>query len=1179
MPAKSEIFDAGSARLAKGINLVEASAGTGKTYAIAMLSLRAVVELGITIDRLLIVTFTKAATEELKARIRARLAEARDLLLGKRSDPDQTMAGWVAGVTDRDLVLARLQLALYDIDQVGIYTIHSFCRKMLQEQALESGQLFDAELLADIEDIRTQVVDDYWRSRIYGLTPRPCSMVMGIFPHPESLLASIRGAGTATVIEPQPEDLQTALSRFDSAFTDLSRWWKIHASGTRPFFEQAVADQKMKKDFCNRFVPWWQELEAFFNEESCDQPADLEYLTKAGLLGALNGQRLRGDRKKEEFLAGLILPEEEVTGYIKAGKLLLLALRCGLAKVLTTEVETRLSRRGTMSFDDLITRLSRALDTGEELQDLVSARYRMALIDEFQDTDAVQWHIFRRLFGRGEHYFYLIGDPKQAIYKFRGADIFSYFEAKKRADYRLGLEKNYRSHPGLVEEVNRLFTGRTDPFYFPQEMLDYQKVLPGLSAEDGFLQQEGIPAETMIYCQLPETDAGVWSSGRAASEIRRIILSKTHRLLDPKRPMMMVTKKEGSRPIRPKDIAILVRSNAQAEDYQLAFSAEGIPVVVASRVSVFETQACLEMFMLLEAIAAPGDMQRLKRAMTISWFGLSGGDLQKIWQDEALFDDWHGRFQVSFRRWREQGFLTMINSLIAEEKVYITLAGGFAAQRNISNIRHLSELIQTAENNENFGIGRTLQWLKARMRAPQTGEDVELRLESDEEAVRIVTMHSAKGLQYPIVFCPYLWYRSTRMQRKKWATSCHDDQQRLVLDLGSDRFEARREKAAAEEFAEDLRIAYVALTRARFCCYVFWADVKGSGLTADSFSSALGYLLFPEGRVDYQTQHKALSRRSTDPFVGYRGPAEKEVQGLSTLGHDAGAEGLAPLMPSSRSLHTDWQMSSYSALASLGDHDEQDHVLPVRDLSDQEPILYPALPAGTGFGNVVHGILEQVPFADLAGGEGLRETFVRQCDRYGVRMEPEYLERLLQTIVTTPLMAGHGQEFALAGLDSSHLIKEMPFYFHPDRIATSEINAILAAEPTVIPLARKVMHGFLTGFVDLFFEQEGRFYILDYKTNYLGDLAQDYSRDNLVRAMAAHNYGLQYWIYSLVLDRYLKNVLPGYRYERHFGGVMYLFVRGMQPAVAGSGVYFALPDRALLDRLNICMEEGHGTGV
>jgi exodeoxyribonuclease V beta subunit len=1175
MRSEIQVFDSARMGLTKGINLIEASAGTGKTYAIAMLALRSIAEVGIPIDKLLIVTFTKAATEELKTRIRARLVEARDILQGKpvKKERDQTLADWAETVENHALTLTRLQLALADIDQASIFTIHSFCQRMLQEQALESGQLFDVELLADIESMRTQVVDDFWRTHVYTLAPLPCLVLTGAFPTPESLRESVAGGNSARV-EPETGEITEAPAFLETAFSRMASWWRQHAVELYPLYQQGVAEQKFKSAFCADFEAWWQGLTGFFNRENNGLPANLHLLNRLGILEELNGNKLRGDRKKLDFLAGWPLPEDEIADLIQAMEGLLLSFRVGLARALTEEVEQRLLGEGTMSFNDLILRLSRALkeERGGELRRILHERYRAALIDEFQDTDAAQWHIFATLFGGGAHYLYLIGDPKQAIYRFRGADIFSYFDAKESADAHMTLDRNYRSHPDLVEEVNRLFSKRSQPFGFSGRIMDYHPVVPARTVEDGSLQQDGKEVAPMVYCGLPESEQkdGRWTSGKAAEQILHFVLHEVARLLDPDNPMLL-TDKDGSRPVRPKDIAILVRSNRQAEQYRQTFAGASIPAVIASRQSVFATEACREMFSLLNAIAAPGDMLRLKTAMTISWFGLSGRVLQAIWQDDARFDDWHSRFQAYFQLWREQGFLTMMNRLLGDERVLVTLAGSAMAERHIANIHHLLELIQAAESVENLGIGQTLQWLRTMMSGGRGEEDVELRLESDEEAVRIVTMHSAKGLEYPIVFCPFLWHRSNRLQQEKQVITCHDPDHYLVLDLGSGKFAERKKMALTEELAEELRLLYVAVTRAKLRCYIFWVDVKSASKVADSFSSALGYLLFPEGTVDSHGQQAVLQTLAERQAVEYCLIPDRRHDKIGSRKDVLPTGDFFPLQPSRRSLHTDWQMSSYSAMASLSEHDHP----PARRSPEGESafISCPGLPSGANFGNVVHNILEAVPFASIAAGDDIGERIARQCTRYGVRAETEALQHLLRIIVTTPLSPTLDRDFSLAGLSEERCVREMPFYFHPDRIATKEINTILAAEPTCIPLAHKVMQGYLTGFIDLFCEYRGRYYILDYKTNNLGDFACDYSHENLIQAMAAHNYGLQYWIYTLVLHQYLKNVLPGYRYERHFGGVMYLFVRGMVPAMPGSGVYFTMPDEEILDRLNACMGE------
>jgi exodeoxyribonuclease V beta subunit len=583
------------------------------------------------------------------------------------------------------------------------------------------------------------------------------------------------------------------------------------------------------------------------------------------------------------------------------------------------------------------------------------------------------------------------------------------------------------------------------------------------------------------------------------------------------------------------------------------------------------------MLLLLMAIASPGETGRLKTAMTISWFGFTGNRLHELWRDEEQLSRYHGRFLRYNQRWRAQGFLAMMSGLLIEEEVLPTMASRQLAERAIANILHLSELIEEQETDGNLGMGQIILWLRQMIQSDRNAENAELLLESDEEAVRIVTMHSAKGLEYPVVFCPFLWYAGTRIRGEKYQITCHDQAHRLVVDLGSDQFDVRRQQAEREEKAEDLRLLYVALTRAKIRCYVGWADVKPAAGVGDAFQSALGYLLFPDGNVDYPAQRKKFTGLAEKKSVHALTVADMEPPAGFRKNVDQGRlPPLKPLSPSGRSLRTDWQMSSYSAMASLSEYDDEHPTAatPASNRDNGEPLPVPGLPAGPHFGNVIHDLLESLSFSAIAGQEqqDALVTLLRQkCARYGVAAPPDQVKKLLELVVTTVLTAG---SFSLAMLEDARCLKEMGFYFHLTRLATDRINSLLAEEPAFAPLGHKTMRGYLTGFVDLICEHHGKYYILDYKTNFLGGMMTDYQSDKLAAAMQSHNYGLQYWIYTLVLHRHLQNVLDDYRYERHFGGVRYLFVRGMSPDIAGSGVYAVLPDYHTLRQLDLTLGGG-----
>jgi exodeoxyribonuclease V beta subunit len=1194
MKAQRETFDAATASLRQGVNLVEASAGTGKTFAIAMLVLRFVTEFGFPLQSILVVTFTKAATEELKGRIRARLASARDLLMqgerGEEGETDPALAAWRAGLAERGiaepLALHRLEMALLDMDLAAVFTIHGFCQRMLQEQALESGQLFDFELTTDPSCLRAQVIQDYWRRNFYTLSPLHCALITEIYKTPDDLYKSVEGTGKrAARIEPQAQTVEEALTLFDKSLSRLSDWWRSNAATLHHLLQNAVDEEKFTKELQTGFSGWWQQMDDFLMGRSRQLPASLERLSAAGIKAELHGNKFRsskeksGEEKKQEFIAAWPLAGQEIADFLQARQGVALAFRMGLVRELSTGLAQTLRRQNLLSFDDLISQLATALVGGQgpALRQILGKRYQVALIDEFQDTDDAQYSIFSALFAGASHYLYLIGDPKQAIYTFRGADIYSYFKARDQADFHLGLEKNYRSHPALVEAINRLFQLREDAF--ATEELSYFPVLPAKSADDGRLLDGGKSLAVMIYCQLaanPDPDAkdDRWSSDQATERIVSYVVTETARLLHPDGPTMLTATAEPTIPLAPRDIAVLVRNHKQADRFQTALARAGIPAVMASQQSVFTTDECHDLFLLKQALCAPGNTTLLKTALTSAWFGMNGLELYALWQDSEQVDLWLTRFHGYHLLWQERGFLAMMTSLLETEKILLNLARQPLAERKISNIHHLLELIQAAETEEAMGPGKTLQWLQAMRTDTRSMEDTELRLESDEEAVRIVTMHSAKGLEYPVVFCPFLWQRGNFLKQQKEFVTCHDEDRELVLDLGSPDFARRKEQALAEELAEELRLAYVALTRAKYRCYTLWADVRGNKDVTDANSPALAWLLSLEQGKDFASQIQTLQAQAADGSVAYELLAADSAEPMVTASRKSGVDELIALSFTGRNLHTDWLLHSYSSLSTPSPAHPFDNQSPWPDVSNEtsEAGLLSDLPKGAALGNVVHALLEDVPFAALATGSGYENLLQQQCAWFDVEVSPGKLAALLQKVVQTPLSpADRNAPFYLAALNPSEIIREMPFYFQLQAGSTEQINSILAGSPTVTPVTPRALQGYLTGFVDLICRYQGKFYIMDYKSNWLGNRLPDYGPEGLEQAMRDHNYGLQYWLYTLVLHRYLQNSGEQYDYTNHFGGVMYLFVRGMEPTLPGSGVYFDLPDRATLERLDHCL--------
>ena len=1160
-------FNPVATELIKSINLIEASAGTGKTYAIAMLVMRFVVEKELEIEQILVVTFTKAATEELKDRVRLRLTEARLAITDPAANIDANIKQWLDALEiEQELVLNRLNLALLNIDQAGIFTIHGFCQRILAEHALESGQLFDSELTGDISSIKQACSDDFWRQQIYQRSVWEVSLLTADYKTPDQLLASVDRISPDLTVYPDYQDLDQKLLELKQLIETNKQTIQSNLNQ----IEQQLADGKFKKSFITDFQAISQNIMQWMEENSTLSP-DFSLFSEQGLFDALNGVKfktskarpLSSEEQKYSYLNELKLDTALFEKIDQAVSHISLTLRRALLEALRDDVDKRLQQLNVLSFDDLISRLSEALqhEKGQILRQEIQQRFQAALIDEFQDTDQNQWFIFSTLFNSTTHYLYLIGDPKQAIYKFRGADINSYFAAQKQAQHHFTLGSNWRSHPQLVAGVNALFA-RGQPFY--AEHPEFNKVNAAKQAQDGsVVSEDELQLAPLVLWQLNKNEDDFWSAGKAANEIKIATVNEILALLSPAFNIQIAEQKTS---VLPKDIAILVRTNPQAKDYQQALNEVGIAAVINSKESVFSSTEALDLFTLLQAIAQPANNNLLKQALTLNWFNLNGQQLYQALNDELIMDGWLSRFLDYQQIWHKNGFMVMMQQVVRNEKILPHLSLLKLAERRITNLQHCLELVQQAAIDEHLGVNKTLDWLhnsitQAANAGNSSSDEQQLRLESDEEAVKIITMHGSKGLEFPIVFCPFLWQRGAQLKKEQHVIKCHENNA-MIADLGSDLFEQHRETALQEELAEDLRVFYVAVTRAKYRCYLNWADVRNKDKANDS---AMAYLL-DFANDDFNTQQqklKAYSSQQPTTFEYQLIEAEQSIEGRYQVEQ---AEQAFSFKQRQRSLYTAWQMSSYTALSSLSFQEAPE--LP-DDKAREEPVVdwtaanYSELPRGAHTGNVIHDLLENIPFYILAAENDISQQRDRACQRYGLKTaQPEQIDLLLKNTVNTAL-SDTDDQFVLKNLSAKHCLKEMPFYLSMQTLDASQINYILKDDPSYQALSKKTLCGYITGFIDLICEYNGQYYVMDYKSNAL----EAYEQSNLIEAMREHNYGLQYWIYTLVLHQYLKNRLPDYSYEKHIGGVKYLFVRGMDESQANSGVYQVKPEFSKVEQL------------
>jgi exodeoxyribonuclease V beta subunit len=1186
-----------------GHNLVEASAGTGKTFAIACLYLRLVVEgEGLLPDNILVVTFTEAATKELRARIRQRLRQARDRFAGGGAPDeflDQLAVGerWPGHAT----ALSRIDSALQTFDCAAISTIHGFCLRALQENAFESGSLFDTELAVDQEPLLRQVADDFWRRHFFGADAPLLPLALGQRWSPEVLATFLRNiAGKPHLaVEPvwHPGEVDRVAGEIRDAFAALSSLWRTQREEVAAILAADPGLSRSKSNYHPDLVPGL--LAAMDGYAAGADPYALFAGFDKFTAGFLAGQRLKKADPPRHDCFDLCDRLARLTSQR------LLLLKAEFAALGRERLAALKAQRNVRGYDDLLTDLHAALDGpgGAALADRLRERYRAALIDEFQDTDQVQYRIFRAVFSGGAVPLFLIGDPKQAIYSFRGADVFAYLEARQEipAERCFTMDRNWRSTPEMVDAVSSLFRmGGEHPFLAGD--IAFPPVTAARRQGCSFGDRDPAPLQ-LWFIRRGEGDRDCINLGTGRQRIVTAVADEISGLLADGRDGTACLEDEDGRmqPLTPGDVAVIVRSHFEAGLVQQALRERGIPSVVQSADSLFETREAGEVWTVMGAVAEPGNEGRVRAALVTALFGLNGNDLALLMEQEAAWEERIAAFRDYRDLWRERGFMTMFRALLDREGVRERCLPLPDGERRLTNLRHCAEVLHQAAVERRLGPDALTAWFGERVSVPPPGEDYQIRLESDDRAVRIVTVHVSKGLEYPVVFAPFMW---GGLRDDGDLTLCHEEGYRLVADFGTDRRDERQRRARTEALAENLRLLYVALTRARCRAYLVWGKFRGAE------TSAPGWLLHgsrPDGGGDPVALLEGTLKKATDQTLLERldhlatasggGIAVTEDPCPDRLPRFRPAMGEAPLV--CRDFRGDidagWRVASFTSFASghretaeLPDRDQTPPELPPDAASDTaappEGSMF-AFPRGSRAGIFLHGLFEQLDFA-VAGDDTVRDLVRRELERNGHGAQwLDPVSRMVGNVLNVPL-GGEGNSFRLADLAPGSWLAELEFYFPLRFVRDAQVATILAGAG-VLPqgadlgaVARRIAfgeaRGMVRGFVDLVFRHSGRYYLIDWKSNHLGNRAEDYAAERLCREMERSLYPLQYLLYTVALNRFLERRLPGYRYEEHFGGVFYLFLRGIDPERPALGVYHDLPRPDLVRALTDCLAGREG---
>jgi exodeoxyribonuclease V beta subunit len=1213
-----------------GVNQIEASAGTGKTWNICALYVRLLLEKNLSADQILVVTFTKAATAELHERIRGRLAEVQRAIETGDDGGDpfierlfETTLSEERGIDLEDAAKV-VRRALRTFDQAAIHTIHAFCQRALQEAPFAAAMPFAVEMEADDAALRFELAADFWREQVEPVAAAhpsfaawlvekragPASLDEQLARRLKKPLAQLRWG---EVGEPEAAAPDAARERFDAA----CEMWRAERDNIVRVLEEAqegLSKTSHKWEFVNAAIAAWSD---YFAQDDCHaaSPKAALKLTASALT--------KGTKKGFEPPAHpFFVAADELAAAALAAEAGQRARWLGLVQkwldYAPHELAARKRTRRVVSFDDLLSNLHRALATHMWLADALRARYPAALIDEFQDTDPLQFAIFNRIFAPAGPLF-LVGDPKQAIYSFRAADLHTYLAARAQASARYTLAVNQRSTAPIVDACNRVF--EANPQAFVLEGLDYQPVRAGERRRPPFADRAGTDGDFRVW-MLPQGTAALTKrdAQRAASEA---CAAEIVRLLRGARDGGVTI---GDKPLAPGNIAVLVQTHKQGSLIKRVLSAWGVGSVELAQASVFESLDAEQIERVLAAVDTPGDLRRLRAALATDWFGL---DAASLWRLEQLADaasvpadagqsadamGWVERFSRYRMLWHERGFAVMWLTLMRELRVAQRLVAGQEGERRLTNVNHLAELVQARAATQP-GIAPTLRWLAAqRAGGGRGGEEAQLRLESDRNLVQIVTVHKSKGLEYAVVFCPFLNDGNMREPPSSGlpdAREYHDEEGAAVLHYGCDEEQTGHasRQATREQAAERARLIYVALTRAVYRCYLVAGTYLSAKSTRESARSVLNWLVAGSGRDFDEWLAKPAEEGVIYPKWQELAGGPVAIEALPSVARRVPLEGVADsgermrARTNRRTLRDSWRMASFSSLIAAGsradepsaaseearpDHDElADAPSPLHTPAfDAAPVpveLAPddilAFPRGAAAGECLHRMFELADFSERstwahAIERALHERPAPAVPELAQRL-PAMMQRLLADVVSTELVPG----MTLAVLDPKRRLNELEFLFSAASLDFPALRMLLAEHGFAdVALEPGALRGYVKGFIDMIVEHEGRFWVIDWKSNHLGDTREDYSAAPLDEAMTSHAYHLQALLYTVALHRYLRVRLAGYDYEKHIGGYLYLFVRGVRPewreAGQAAGVHARRPDYALVAALDALMDGG-----
>jgi len=1179
-----------------GRHLIEASAGTGKTYNITRIYLRLLLERELKVEEILLMTFTKDATQELRGRIDSFIREALTNWQSLCETDD-----YFYSINERvcsDKINFLLKRALLFLDEAAIFTIHGFCQRALTQHAFASGLPFNANMSTNSNDLILEAVQDWYR-QLAKLDVEGFTLVAQFWSTPGTFVSSFSKAishrSELTII-----DVQCIVDSFVLLAKQACRALAENAS----FLEEGLVAHKKAEEQEKRETELVKLNTWLTNIGDCENESSL--LT--AIAQPMPDYLLNGNRHPKAFktqLAQVLVSAKEIKAQnknlakdINKAKAYQL-VRIGIYQI-REQVKQAKVQSNSLDFDDLINTLADCLqnplqnqenlDEKNVLAQTLLAQYPVALVDEFQDTDPQQFSILQGIYyqdrqnnnenkhDKNDIALYLIGDPKQAIYGFRGGDIFAYLNARNDCDYHWLMETNWRSSPSMVEAYNQVFlsndkldvndasVGELSTFGYG---IPYQAVLAGKS-NDLKIKQQSSNDCALQFINFTCEDEKVKQSFRSI-----MATWCANEIVD------LLSEDGSAKKIKPQDIAILVRDGREASDIKEALlQANLASVFLSDRANLFHSEQAKQLIQLLEGILSPENERIYLRALACGLLGFNATSLYELQQDESAYQALKLNFYDYREQWQRQGFITMAINLMHLHFKFSDADMQDKKARSLTNLLHLFEILQSASQ-KFLQPQELLYWFEQQCNEENINSiselEAEQRLESDGDLIRIVTQHGAKGLEYPVVFIPFATRHKDPLKFGNKSVNYleyHNEHGQLCLSLDGD--EQAKQAMANEAYAESIRLLYVAITRAEHRCYILCT-------TFDKYAlSPLGKTLKWQAEQDIthslqQLVEKAPKAISLQQVSFDDISVNTNFMRQSDQAHDLHVSKFFG------KIERDWWLSSFSALSRNLRHGGVSS--PDRDAAElfensqsnsmkNRSLLRFQLAKGAHSGNLLHDILEQSNFKSSDDiDNNLLESIKWPLVKYGelvTGFDETDLVNWLNEILKAPLFVDKNQEnsFCLSDIKLQNTLRESEFYFPMENTNVQSLEKLLTdhrstdREYSSLGNVRlpnyKHLKGMMHGFIDLVFEQEGKYYICDYKSSHLGDDFSDYNQTLLRHNIEKNYYDLQYLIYSLALHRYLKQNIANYSVDEHFGGIYYLYLRGMidDPEHKNSGIYY-----------------------